>query len=107
MLDTGASTSLVTPEVIERIPYDHRPELAPVPSYMLRAANGEALRVYGTMELELLLDDRTIQHTFHVADMNIEAILGVDFMAAYHIVIDVLGRKVDMVAHVSGKWGAK
>ena len=84
LVDTGAARSLY--------PYSQSMQRKPTTETM-RAANNTRIATYGTINLDLCLDERPYQWTFTVADVIIP-ILGADFIAHHNLLVDVRRQKL-------------
>lgn len=71
-------------------------------SYQLCAANGSVIDTYGYLELNLNLGlRRNFPWRFVVADVT-KAIIGVDFLSFYHLIVDVRKQKLlDSLTNIS------
>ena len=80
LLDTGASISIIQPDLYESIPKDVRPKLEShnVP---LKSANGQQIQTYGKLIIPIILGNgKSICHPFVVADVDHPVIIGLDFL---------------------------
>ena len=79
LVDTGAARSL--------FPHSLCKQRKPAAETM-RAANNTQIKTYGTINLDLSLDDKAFLWTFTVADV-ILPILGADFIAHHNLLVDL------------------
>ena len=88
LVETGASVTMIRPEIYDQLPRDERPmlteDLTPVTT-----ANGEELTSYGTGEFHLSQDDYGVFHPVSVGNIDTEGILGCDFLQKYGCKIDL------------------
>ena len=85
LIDTGATVSVLPV---------NRQDRRRTSQYNLRAANGSDIATYGTRSLTISLDPRrTFTWVFIVADVE-QAIIGVDFLHARDLVINLRGRSI-------------
>jgi hypothetical protein len=73
LIDTGAGVSLIPPSLVD----GHLVSSEPIP---LEVADGSVIHTSGTAKMEVSLGDDTLPHTFHVADVTTDIILGVDIL---------------------------
>ena len=96
LVDTGAEVSLLPPT---------RPDLAKAPSMNLVAANGSAIKSYGTRLLELKINHNKYTWWFQVADVH-KPIIGADFLRSHSLLVDLthcLGRYIKENEMICGK----
>jgi hypothetical protein len=62
----------------------------------LRMADGSAVRILGTINLPLFIDNQVIHQLMLVADIEIHVVLGFDFMNQNKCVIDVSSRTMQL-----------
>ena len=84
LVDTGAEVSLLPPT---------RPDLAKAPSMNLVAANGSAIKSYGTRLLELRINHNKYTWRFQVADVH-KPIIGADFLRSHSLLVDLTNKKL-------------
>jgi hypothetical protein len=86
LVDTGSSVSLISMETYERL--RPQPRLQPVGS-ALRTAGGEAMTLYGKIELELGLREQIYGQEIVVAALGgLSGILGLDFLHENDVLLD-------------------
>ena len=85
-MDTGATVSLISRELISR-------PLKPC-SLKARGIGGEELQVLGMKELEVSIGTLTISHQFMVVGMRNTCILGADFLKSGRMVVDIANSKL-------------
>ncbi|KAI5753631.1 hypothetical protein M8J77_001985 [Diaphorina citri] len=79
LLDTGASKSILRRDfLVEKT-------LKNPDKYALKTATGEQARAYGEIEVDIQLGDFEWRHTFIVADIIDECILGCDFILQHRV----------------------
>ena len=88
LLDTGCNVTLLSEETYYCIPKADRPQLRPHNS-TLRVADGSPLTVLGDATFPLTVGGLTRMHTVIVAKFLVGEILGMDFMSAYDVCIDL------------------
>ena len=79
LLDTGCSLSIISTEVYQRISESLRPRLEenPIP---MKTADGSRLPDLGMVQMRVRVDRREFEHSFVVASLTNEGILGTDFL---------------------------
>ncbi|KAF0291705.1 hypothetical protein FJT64_010221 [Amphibalanus amphitrite] len=90
LVDTGAQVS-----VLPRRCLPNGSTLTPAPvGQQLVAANGSPIAVHGTCLLDVTLSQQhRLKHRFFVTDVT-TPILGTDFLAAHHLVVDVANQRL-------------
>ncbi|KAF0299085.1 hypothetical protein FJT64_003632 [Amphibalanus amphitrite] len=90
LVDTGAQVS-----VLPRRCLPNGSTLTPAPvGQQLVAANGSPIAVHGTCLLDVTLrQQHRLKHRFFVTDVT-TPILGTDFLAAHHLVVDVANQRL-------------
>ncbi|KAI5756531.1 hypothetical protein M8J77_025698 [Diaphorina citri] len=82
LLDTGASKSFLRRDILAET------NLKNPDKYTLKTATGEQSRVYGEIEVKIQLGNVEMRHTFVVADIVDDCILGFDFMMDHGVSMD-------------------
>ena len=88
LLDTGCNVTLLSEEMYHRIPKPDRPQLKHHAS-SLRVADGSPLTVLGEATFPLTVGGLERKHTVIVAKFLAGGIIGMDFMSAYDVCIDL------------------
>ena len=60
----------------------------PTEDIQLQAANDEILHIYGTIDLDITLEDMTFKWNVFVADISDEGLLGFDFMHHFNFILE-------------------
>lgn len=81
-IDTGASHSIIKSSLIKQ-------QLESANGMKLRTATGQEAAIRGQSTLKVTIGDSTVDHKFIVADIVDDVIIGVDFMTAQSIAIDM------------------
>lgn len=76
--DTGASRSIISKRTFDKIPSNKRPKLKR--SNSLTSVNGEPLKEFGKAIFEIQLDNETFQEEIIVAEIEDQALLGLDIL---------------------------
>ncbi|XP_073811775.1 uncharacterized protein [Musca autumnalis] len=84
-LDTGATKSIIRPDLVKG-------KVLPLNGVKLRTATGETTTVHGKAYQRLSMGRKSVNFDFVVADIMDEVILGVDFMIAFDINLDIKHR---------------
>ena len=96
LIDTGATVTLLSRRVQRKISVNSRPKLRPVSQTVL-AAGGDQLNVYGKATYQIHLGQMVgARCRFIVADINVDGVLGLDFMKSNDCVIDVNGETMSL-----------
>ena len=74
LLDTGASRSIVQPNIIED------EQITEVNGYSLKTASSDLMPVLGGVNIKFELGNQSFIHEFLVANITDRCILGLDFM---------------------------
>ena len=84
-MDTGASRTIVKPELIKRtILWKKNP-----PVCHLQTATGQSVSVLSDTDVELQIGDKLYLHPVLIANITDDCILGLDFLKKQHCVVDV------------------
>jgi hypothetical protein len=76
-LDTGATRSIVRPDMIKKKLLQSRLNI------ILRTATGEPASILGEVDLDITIDDTIFRHRFLVAHIEDDCLIGMDFMKKY------------------------
>jgi hypothetical protein len=87
LVDTGSAITLISNKSFKIFETNKR-ELTDL-EYDVCTADGKKLNIFGSIELELVLGPLLVKHTFIVADISSNAILGMDFLDKHKCSIDV------------------
>ena len=97
LVDTGATVSLISSEVWNRIKPANPPELKPV-NMKLVGVDGSPMQVQGSVIVDLNLSDQAFQQEVIVANsLTSEGILGINFLEANGCVLDL--SQGELVSH--------
>ena len=95
LLDTGSTMSVLHSNIFKRLPQKMQTRLKNS-NQRLSMANGSELRILGTINLPLFIDNQVIHQLMLVADVEIPAVLGYNFMNENKCVIDVSSRTMQL-----------
>ncbi|XP_055878248.1 uncharacterized protein LOC129924905 [Biomphalaria glabrata] len=84
LLDTGASRSIIRPD------YIGDQEITEANSYTLKTASGELIPVLGQVKLNFEIQTQPFCHEFLIANVTDECILGLDFMQAFGLSLNMV-----------------
>ena len=91
MFDSGSTSSLISEEVVNRIPHVR---YLPVKQSLITAA-GDAMTTIGEAELEICIRDFHTRHKFIIVSSLItDCILGVDFLSRHEVQFDFTIRTI-------------
>ena len=82
LVDSGSSATIINPSVYQKIPITSRPRLETA-STSMTTASGDKLKCEGKGKFTLEIDDRKIEHTVWVAEIEGNGILGYDFLSQH------------------------
>ena len=88
LVDTGASTSVLSLTTYDRMPQEHRPPLKPT-TMRLAGVTGNALQIAGAIEANLVFDGIVVLADILVVDIPVEAILGQDILMEHQGKLDL------------------
>ena len=92
LIDTGASVSLVPPS------FGSGKTVHPCSeSIMLRAVNGNPLKVLGKIELIVALRSWEAPHRFLVVETQTGPILGSDFLASHGMIVNMKDSRMNWI----------
>lgn len=95
LLDTGSTMSVLHSNIFKKLPQKMQTRLK-TSNQKLRMADGSAVRILGTINLPLFIDNQVIHQLMLVADIEIPVVLGFDFMNQNKCVIDVSSRTMQL-----------
>ena len=95
LIDTGASVSIIRTDIYNKIPLEMRPSLEPINTNLL-GADGKSIPCKGTGWFELTLCNQKIPHQIWVAEINLEGIIGLDFLNKQGCKLDLIERKLQL-----------
>ncbi|KAJ8033437.1 hypothetical protein HOLleu_23675 [Holothuria leucospilota] len=90
LVDTGANITIINPRVYTSIPKSKQPKLLPAPVKML-LADGSVFPFQGRGVFQVCIAGRTVEHDVWVAEIGLDAILGLDFLRKHQCHLDILG----------------
>jgi hypothetical protein len=93
LVDTGCNTTILSETSYFQIPARRRPLLKPYES-CLRMADGAPLTVLGQAEFDMVIGGRRVRQNMIVAQCRVNGLLGMDFMCAQDMVIDLANEQV-------------
>ena len=82
LVDMGSNITILSPAVMEKIRAPRQPVLEDVENHMILAA-GSAKPFHGKGTFELEVEGRRVLQEVWVADIELEGILGMDFVRRY------------------------
>jgi hypothetical protein len=88
LVDTGATLSIISPDILYSILNDPNPTLAPIDQTILMA-DRTALKLEGSISMPLTVANLVFNQTFAVAHTGIDGIFGLDFMTNNDCLIDL------------------
>uniref|UniRef100_A0A8D8Z0Q6 Uncharacterized protein n=1 Tax=Cacopsylla melanoneura TaxID=428564 RepID=A0A8D8Z0Q6_9HEMI len=68
--------------------------------YSARSQIGTEIRVYGEVTLNTRLNNITCPHTYILADIVVDCILGSDFLKQNHATLDIVDQKIVLRADI-------
>lgn len=86
LVDTGATVTIVSKCMIADVLSDK--PLSKLSTDIL-IADGTPLKVYGTQEVQFSVQGMLFDHTIVVADLNVDGILGLDFLRLNKCAVDL------------------
>ena len=88
LVDTGATVSVISKVVFETLSLTCKYPLHVVQDELL-AANGSPLEVIGRTRMGIAIGQSKLEQDFIVANVNVDGILGIDFLSKHKCVIDI------------------
>ena len=88
LVDTGATVTLVSTRLYNKLSETVRPNLHTVKQTIM-SANGTPLSVRGKSEFNFTIDKKTYHNDAVVTDIKVDGILGLDFLKANNCTIDM------------------
>ena len=96
LIDTGATVTLISTSFFKDM--NNMPTLSPSQRDIL-TANGESLKVAGKTIIEIQSDNFKCLNEAVVADINVDGILGLDFLKSQHAEIDMCNNTIKIQGH--------
>ena len=87
LVDTGANITIISPRVLMSVPKERRPRVEES-TVTVVMADGEPLSSLGRAEFELRIDGKTYKHEVWIVEIELDAILGYDFLQKHSCTID-------------------
>ena len=95
LYDTGAPVSIIDERMFRQIPIAARPSKVADHGITLSGINASPLNIRGLYCMNVKLLGQVFQHTFFVVQgLSSEAIIGMDFISKFGLVLDPLSREV-------------
>lgn len=88
LIDTGATLSIISPDILNTVVERTNQNLAKVTQPIL-TADGTAMKVEGSIIIPLTISSLSFNQKFAVADIGIDGILGLDFMTRNGCIVDI------------------
>ena len=82
LVDTGSNITILSPTVVAKIGPDRQPTLESVENHMI-LADGSAKPFCGRGTFELEVEGKRIRQEIWITDIELEGILGMDFVHKY------------------------
>lgn len=98
LIDTGSSGTIISRDMYERISKKRRPKLSPSTDRMV-VADGSASPVLGRIDVEISIGTVNVFHPVIVANIALDAIMGLAFLRSHKGQLDLEGSKLN----ISGK----
>ena len=90
LVDTGSTRTVLHTRKYLSIPEERRPKLIKN-RVRLKTANGELIQTIGKTILSMRINDRCFSHQFLIADIDVPAVLGYDFLYSNNCKLDMGG----------------
>jgi hypothetical protein len=88
LIDTGATVSIISPDILHSVIDDPRPMLTEVKQEVL-TADGSAMKVEGSISISFMMSNIKLSQLFTVIDVGIDGILGLDFLTSNSCMLDL------------------
>ncbi len=102
LLDTGATVSLLSKHCFQNV----QTPLSPPPARVL-TADSKAMKVHGITQCLVTIGQREVMHDFYVADLDIDVILGLDFMDTNRCQLDLRNERLMWDEGSSQLWNTR
>ncbi len=94
LIDTGSTISVLHPDKHLTIPEDERPPLQPYNDNLVMGDGGK-VRPMGKAKIEFQIGDSYVMaYTMVIAEVEVPAVLGYDFLKASGAVLDICTQKL-------------
>ena len=87
LVDTGANITIISPQVLRSIPTARQPEVQEV-HVNVAMADGKPLSSLGKAVFDLEINGHSYTHEVWIVDVELDAILGYDFLQKYNCTIN-------------------
>ena len=94
LVDTGASIYLLNPKVYQEISREERPVLEPVTLKKVVTADGKTMKIHGMAKFKIIVNGQMVDQKMYVANIELDAILGLDYMVVCKAILDIGNRAV-------------
>ena len=92
LVDTGSAVTMISEKYLSRLPSP--PPLTGDSLPQLQSVNGSSVPVVGKLSLPVCINGREFVHSFLVAHIQPDLVLGLDFLDANSCVVDVRARQL-------------
>ena len=92
LIDTGSAVSMISVDLLARLP--HSPPLTSNSLPRLQSVTSSSVDVLGKLTLPICIDGRDFVHSFLVARIQPDLVLGLDFLDPHACTLDVSQRKL-------------
>ena len=92
LVDTGSAVTMISKKYLSRLPSP--PPLTGDSLPQLQSVNGSSVPVVGKLSLPICINGREFVHSFLVAHIQPDLVLGLDFLDANSCVVDVRERQL-------------
>ena len=101
LVDTGASISLVSTEMYNKMNLKNKLQEI---QYDVRQADGKRMPVVGISNFEITMGPLRVDHEMIVADLQVDAIIGIDFLLQNECKLDLKGQTMNMMGTIVNLW---
>ena len=98
LVDTGASTSLLSIKFLEKIPLSHRKKVDLENIPVFKSVSGDSITPKGQYDIPITLTNETLNHKFFILDhLDEGCILGIDFLTHFEVNVDIKNRSITYI----------
>lgn len=88
LIDTGSTICILHPRKYNVIPSNYRPDIKAY-NTRLCLADGGQIKTFGYIDLPVTIHDITLTHKFIIAEIDVPAIIGYDFLSKFKCTLDL------------------
>ena len=104
LIDTGASISLISTSLFEKLQEVRKFEQY---EYDVYQADGQKMEIWGKLEAEITMGPLRVMHELVIADLQVDAILGMDYLTENECKLDLAQQLLTVQGTIVNLWSQK